>query len=81
MRISTGERMVLRDQRICFKIRDIYHAEPTQVLIGLHSSDTLLGQVIDLSDSGLQKDSFIAVKVEAIEEPLIVPAERILRIL
>jgi hypothetical protein len=70
--------MDLRDQWVHFKVLDIYHPEPTKVLLDLHGNDILLGKVIDLSDSGMQKDAFLVVKVEAIEEPLIVPVERIL---
>jgi hypothetical protein len=70
--------MVLKDQRVQFKIRDVYHPDPQKVLIDLHGDDLLTGKVIDLSDSGIQKDAFVVVKVEGIEEPLIVPVERIL---
>jgi hypothetical protein len=70
--------MHLRDQWVHFKVLDAYHPEPTKVLLDLHGNDILLGKVIDLSDSGMQKDAFLVVKVEAIEEPLIVPVERIL---
>jgi hypothetical protein len=73
--------MDLRDQWVHFKILDVYHPDPAKVLLDLHGNDVLLGKVIDLSDSGLQKDAFIVVKVEAIEEPLIVPVERILGVL
>jgi hypothetical protein len=70
--------MALRDQRVRFKIVDVYHPDPSQVLMNLHGNDILLGKVIDLSDSGMQKDAFVVVKVEALEDPLIVPVERIL---
>jgi hypothetical protein len=70
--------MDMRDQWVQFKVLDVYHPEPTKVLLDLHGNDILRGKVVDLSDSGLQKDAFLVVKVEAIEEPLIVPVERIL---
>jgi hypothetical protein len=73
--------MALRDQWVHFRILDVYHPDPTQVLMDLHANDILLGKVIDLSDSGMQKDAFAVVKVEALEDPLIVPVERILEIL
>jgi predicted ribosome quality control (RQC) complex YloA/Tae2 family protein len=71
--------MELRNQWVQFKIRDVYHPDPTQVLIKLHGNDLLTGKVIDLSDSGLQKEAFVIVEVEGIEAPLVVPVERVLR--
>jgi hypothetical protein len=70
--------MDLRQRWVHFRICDIYHPDPAQVLFDLHGSDVLLGQVIDLSDSGLQRDAFVVVEVEGLEEPVIVPVERIL---
>jgi hypothetical protein len=70
--------MDLRDQRVQFKIRDVYHPDPAQVLLYLHGNDLLTGKVVDLSDSGLQKDVFAVVEVEGIEDLLIVLVEHIL---
>ena len=70
--------MDLRDQRVQFKIRDVYHPDPTQVLLDLHGDDLLTGKVVALSDSGMQKEAFVVVEVEGIEELIIVPVERIL---
>ena len=73
--------MDVRDQRVQFKICDVYHPDPTQVLLDLHGNDLLVGKVVDLSDSGMQKEAFVVVEVEGIAELMIVPIERILRIL
>ena len=70
--------MDLRDQRVQFKIRDVYHPDPTQVLVDLYGDDLLTGKVVALSDSGMQKDAFVVVEVEGIAELIIVPVERIL---
>ena len=70
--------MDLRDQRVQFKIRDVYHPDPTKILIDLHGDDILTGKVVDLSDSGLEKDAFVVVEVEGIAELVIVAAARIL---
>ena len=69
--------MDLRNRWVRFKVLDIYYPDPTKVLTDLHGNDILTGKVLDLSDSGMQKDAFIVVKVEGIEEPVIVPVERI----
>jgi hypothetical protein len=70
--------MDLRDQRVQFKIRDVYHPDPTKILIDLHGDDLLTGKVVDLSDSGMEKDAFVVVEVEGIAELVIVAAARIL---
>jgi hypothetical protein len=44
----------------------------------LHSNDLLVGQVVDVSDSGLQKEVFVIVQVEGIAAPIVVPVERLL---
>jgi hypothetical protein len=68
----------LRNHWVHFKIRDIYHPDPTQVLFDLHGNDLLTGRVIDLSNSGLHKDAFVVVEVQGMAEPVIVPVDRIL---
>jgi len=72
--------MDLRDQRIQFKVCDVYHPDPLQVLLDLHGDDLLVGKIVDLSDSGMRRDAFVVVEVEGMAELLIVPVERILHI-
>jgi hypothetical protein len=68
----------LRNRRVHFKLRDIYHPDLTQVLMELHGEDVLTGTVVDMTDSGLQVGAYIVVEVEGLQEPVIVPAEQIL---
>jgi hypothetical protein len=66
------------NQRVHFKIRDVYHPDPTKILTDLHGNDILTGKIIDLSDSGMQKNAFAVIEVEGIQELLVVSIERIL---
>jgi hypothetical protein len=66
------------NQRVHFKIRDVYHPAPTKILTDLHGNDILTGKIIDLSDSGMQKNAFAVIEVEGIQELLVVSIERIL---
>jgi hypothetical protein len=66
------------NQRVHFKIRDVYHPDPIKILTDLHGNDPLSGKIIDLSDSGMQKDAFAVIEVEGLQELLVVPIERIL---
>jgi hypothetical protein len=70
--------MDFRDQWVRFKICDVYHPDPTHILLDLHGNDLLVGKVVDVSDSGSQKEAFVIVKVEGIAATIIVPVERLL---
>jgi hypothetical protein len=72
--------MELRDRRVHFRICDIYHPDPAQVLRDLHGNDLLTGKVVDLSNGGMQEDAFVVIEVDGMEQPVIVPVERILGI-
>jgi hypothetical protein len=66
------------NQRVHFKIRDVYHPDPMKIMTDLHGNDLLTGKIIDLSDSGMQKNAFAVIEVEGIQELLVVSIERIL---
>jgi hypothetical protein len=65
------------NRRVHFKIRDVYHPDPVKILTDLHGDDLLTGKVLDLSDSGMQKDVFAVIEAEVIHELLVVPIERL----
>lgn len=68
----------LRNQYVQFKISDIHIPDPLLVLYKLHGEDLLQGRVIDMSDSGMQRETFAVVEVEGLEQLIIVPVNRIL---
>jgi hypothetical protein len=68
----------LKNQWVSFRILDVYSPDPAKILIDLHGGDILQGKVIDLSDNGTEKEAFLVVEVEGIEQPVILPASRIL---
>jgi hypothetical protein len=70
--------MDFREQWVRFKLCDVYHPDPTQILLDLHGNDLLVGKVVDVSDSGSQKEAFVIVQVDGIEVLIIVPVERLL---
>jgi hypothetical protein len=69
--------MELRDRWIHFKVCDVYIPDPEKLLIELYGNDLIQGKVIDLSDGGAQHGDFAVVQVEGLEQPVIVPVERI----
>lgn len=48
---------------------------PLVVLYELHRNDLLEGRVVDMSDSGEQKEAYAVVEVEQVRQFLIVPVE------
>ena len=70
--------MDFRNQRVRFKIRDVYYPDPMKILLDLHGEDFLAGMVVDITDSGMHVDAFEA---EGIAEPIIVPVARIIETL
>jgi hypothetical protein len=55
-------------------------SNPTQVPLDLYGDDPITGRVVDLSDSGMQREAFVVVEVEGRAALMIVPVERILNI-
>ena len=73
--------MELRNHWVHFKIRDVFIPDPQTLLNQLHGDDLLRGKVVDLSDSGIEKEAFAVVEVEGIKQPVIIAADRIIEIL
>ena len=73
-----GESVDWMNRWVHFKIRDVYHPDPMKILTDLHGNDLLMGKIIDLSDSGIQKKAFAVIEVEGIQELLVVPIEQLL---
>ena len=67
----------VQNRWVNFKIKDVYVPDPAQICLELHGDDLLQGEIIDVSDSGFQKNVFAVVKVEGLAQPLVVPMDRI----
>jgi hypothetical protein len=74
---TEGASVDLRNQRVIFRIGDIYFPDPEQVLFDLHGADLLEGKVADLSDNGSLKEAFAVIEVEGLDQPVIVPVDRL----
>jgi predicted ribosome quality control (RQC) complex YloA/Tae2 family protein len=67
----------LRNQWVSFRISDIYLPDPKEVLFDLHGADQLEGKVADLSDNGPLREAFAVIEVEGLDQPVIVPVDRL----
>jgi hypothetical protein len=70
--------MDFKDQWVRFKICDVYHPDPTQVLLDLHGNDMLIGKVVDVSSSKSPLEAFVVVEVTGLAALIVVPVERLL---
>ena len=73
--------MDLRNQRVRFRIRDVYLPDPKALLTDLYGNELLNGKVIDISDSGTEEGVFAVIEVEGVQQPVVVPVQRILGVL
>ena len=69
--------MSLKGRWVQFTIRDIYFPGPDAVLQELHGGDLLSGEIVDVSESGADPQAFVVVKVEGIENPVVVAVDRV----
>ena len=64
-----------------FKVSDVTIPAPQEVVTELYGGDIVLGKVVDITESGTQAQTFIVVKVEAMKDFLILPAEKVIGML
>ena len=69
--------MELSDRWVHFKIADVFEPKPQSLLLELHGSDLLQGQVIGVTDSGESGGRYVIVQVDGIDRELIVPVGRV----
>ena len=69
--------MELKGRSVQFAIRDIYFPRPEVVLHELHGGDLISGEIVDVSDSGEDQAAFVVVKVEGLENPVVVAVSSI----
>jgi hypothetical protein len=70
--------MGLRKKLVHFRVRDVYIPEPEKLVMALHGDDLLQGTVLDVSNDNESTGSYAVIRVEGIEQQLIVPVEHIL---
>ena len=69
--------MPLIGQRVAFAVKDVCFPAPASVLDQLHANDLLSGQIVGVSDSGSTADAFAVVRVDGLENPVVIAVERI----
>jgi hypothetical protein len=67
----------LGEKWVKFRVRDVYIPDPLEVIMGLFGNDILEGRVVEQFETK-EEGRFVAVKVQRLEHPLIVPFSKIL---
>ena len=62
-----------------FQIADIVHPQLDQVLAELYEKNYLEGEVVAVTDDGVNPKSLLVLRVLGIKEPVIVPVAKVLR--
>lgn len=70
--------MGLKNKLVHFRIRDVYIPEPEKLVMALHGDDLLQGTVLDVSNDNESVGSYAVIRVEGVEQQLIVPVDHIL---
>jgi hypothetical protein len=68
----------MKNQVVHFRVHDIYLPAIQEILNVLHGNDILEGKVVELTDSGLQKNAFAVVELEGVKNFVIVPVEKVI---
>lgn len=70
----------LMNRFVRFKVSDVTIPAPQTVVTELYGGDIVQGKVVDITESGTQEQAFIVVKVDAMKDFLILPAEKVIGI-
>jgi hypothetical protein len=60
-------------QRVRFRIRDVYFPNPQELLMELCGADSLRGRIVELSDSGTNKDAYAVIEIDGLSRLVVVP--------
>ncbi len=74
--MSNNSRLSLVDQRVEFKISDVYIPDPQEVVWKMCSDNVLQGRVVYQTDN-TDEEQFVAVEVEGFQERVFVPVRRL----
>ena len=76
--VASEEFRFLMNRFVRFKVSDVTIPAPQAVVTELYGGDIVQGKVVDITEIGTQEQAFIVVKVEAMKEFLILPAEKVI---
>lgn len=81
VKIVTSQQLTfLLNRFVRFKVSDVTIPGPQEVVTELYGGDIVQGKVVDITESGTQRQVFIVVKVEAMKNFLILPVEKVIGI-
>ena len=79
--VATEQFTFLLNRFVRFKVSDVAIPGPQEVVNELYGRDIVQGKVVDITESGAKEQAFIIVKVEGMNAPLILPAEKVIGIM
>lgn len=70
----------LKNQWVCFKLRDIFVPPAQEILERLHADDVLQGRVVGVTEKGEREEVYVVIEVVGLESAVVVPLPRIVRV-
>jgi hypothetical protein len=70
-----------RNRLVNFRILDVLHPEPGQLLRELHGEDLLQGLVVDVSHGASPEANFVVVQVDELRHPVVVAANHVMEVM
>ena len=82
MREENAPHVDIRDRWVHFRIQDVRIPDPQELQMRLYGDYLLQGRVVDVTDNGTGSQGvFVVVKVEGLEQELVVPIGSVLGVL
>jgi hypothetical protein len=63
----------LVNSTVFFRVLDVHHPNPTEVMRELNAHTCLQGEVLAVTDDGRSPDRYLVVRVDGLPDPLLVP--------
>jgi hypothetical protein len=76
--VASEQFSFLMNRFVRFKVSDVTIPAPQEVVTELYGRDIVLGKVVDITEGGTDEQAFVVVKVEAMKDFLILPAEKVI---
>jgi hypothetical protein len=70
----------LKNQWVCFKLRDIFVPPAQEILERLHGEDVLQGRIVGVTEKGEREEVYVLIEVVGLESAVAVPLPRIVRV-
>ena len=73
--------MDFRNRLVNFRITDVYHPEPSELLMRMFGDTVLQGEVVEITGKPSDPDRYLVIHLRDLPDPVIVPIRSILGVI